>query len=44
MRMPVIDSTVLTAQTGPPTEYALLNIALYATDVEPRTTAGRTGG
>lgn len=27
MRMPDIDSTVLTAQAGPPTSYAVLNIA-----------------
>src|ERR1051325_1906057 len=43
MRMPVIDSTVLTAQTGPPTEYALLNIALYAAAVEPPDFSGHDG-
>lgn len=43
MRTPVIDSTVLTAHTGPPTEYAVLNIALYATDVEPPDDSGHDG-
>src|SRR5882762_8625277 len=43
MRTSVIASTVLTAQTGPPTEYAVLNIALYATDVEPPDDSGQDG-
>src|SRR3954452_16138435 len=43
MRTPVRDSTVFTAQTGPPTEYALLSIAPYATDVVPPEDVGHDG-
>src|ERR1044072_8210248 len=43
MRMPDSDSTVFTAQTGPPTAYALLTIELYATGVEPPEDRGQDG-
>src|SRR3954470_19780819 len=43
MRTSVSDSTVLTAHTAPPTEYALLNIALYAGAVDPPDVSGQEG-
>lgn len=43
MRTSVSVSTVLTAQTGPPSEYALLNIAPYDTSVEPPEGSGQEG-
>src|SRR4051794_32714336 len=43
MRTSVTDSTVFTAHTGPPSEYALLNMALYATAVEPPEDSGQDG-
>src|SRR4051794_15218801 len=43
MRTSVIASTVLTAHTAPPTEYALLNISPYRTPVEPPEVSGHEG-
>src|SRR3954454_17354899 len=43
MRTSVIASTVLTAHTAPPTEYALLNISPYRTPVEPPEVGGHEG-
>src|SRR4051794_24590233 len=43
MRTFVIDSTVLTAQTGPPIEYAVLNMTRDTSAVEPPSGRGQDG-